>query len=185
MNKVLLSLIAFFAFGNFSFSQFDNEKINIEDQKEESWKTKEGEDYQLNYPPDWEVNDDIGMGLSFAILSPLDDENDQFRENVGLVIQDLSGYGITLDQFAELSEGQIKTMITDSKILFNEKKTMNDTEYQKVIYTGKQGIYELKYEQYYWVINEKAYILTLTGSLNGFDQYQEVGEKIMNSFSVK
>jgi hypothetical protein len=44
---------------------------------------------------------------------------------------------------------------------------------------------DLKFEQYYWVINEKAFVLTLTCEEDQFKNYKEVGEKILNSFIPK
>ena len=57
--------------------------------------------------------------------------------------------------------------------------------FQKVIYNDDQGIYKLKFEQYYWVKKEKAYVLTLTCEIDQFEQYIETGEEIMNSFRLK
>ena len=119
------------------------------------------------------------------MFSPLSSKEDQFRENVNLIIQDLSQHQIDLDQYVELSETQIRSLIDDSKILESVRLTSNDLSYHKVIYSGKQGILDLKFEQYYWVVNEEAFVLTLTCEESQFDNYQEIGEKILNSFQVK
>lgn len=58
-------------------------------------------------------------------------------------------------------------------------------DYNSRIYSGKQGMFDLQFEQYYWVINKKAYVLTLTCTIEQFDNYQEIGEAIMDSFEVK
>ena len=67
-------------------------------------------------------------------------------------------------------------MITDGNIIESKRITTEPLNYQKVIYTGKQGIYNLKFEQYYWVVDDKAYILTLTCEESQFDNYQATGE---------
>jgi hypothetical protein len=54
-----------------------------------------------------------------------------------------------------------------------------------MVYSGDQGIFHLKFEQYFWVINQQAYILTLTCEQNKSSDYKENGEKILNSFSFK
>jgi len=48
-----------------------------------------------------------------------------------------------------------------------------------------QGRYELKVEQYYWVVNKEAYVLTFTSETSEYDNYQQVGESILNSFKIK
>ena len=151
---------------------------------ETEWKTLKENNYTINYPSDWELNQSGTMGMSFILLSPLSSEEDSFRENVNLLIQDLAGYNLDLDSYSELSTNQIKTMVTEGKLIVNERLMKNGQEFQKVIYSGKQGVYNLKFEQYYWVVNGNAYVLTLTCEIDQFDAFSEMGEKILNSFKL-
>lgn len=150
-----------------------------------NWKTLEDNSYSVKYPSDWEVNSTGMMGTSFILFSPLAEGQDNFKENVNLLIQDLSEYDLDLDKYVEISVGQIKTMITNSNII--ESKTIKSElgEYQKMIYTGEQGMFKLKFEQYYWVINNNAYVLTFTSELDKYLNYKETGEAILNSFVIK
>ena len=108
----------------------------------------------------------------------------EFKENVNLIVQDLTGYNIDLNQYVEISENQIKTMITDGNIISSERVKKDEKEFQRVIYTGKQGIYDLKFEQYYWVENNNAYVLTLTCEITAYTDFKNTGEKILNSFEI-
>ena len=45
------------------------------------------------------------------------------------------------------------------------------------------GMVENKFEQYYWVIDDKAFILTLTCEESQYNDFQVIGEKILNSFN--
>jgi hypothetical protein len=125
------------------------------------------------------------MGLSFVLLSKQTSQQDLFRENVNLVIQDLTGQSIDLDKYVAISEGQIKSMITDGNLLESKRLTDKNNEFQRVIYTGKQGQFDLKWEQYYWVKNKKAFVLTLTCEMNQYDKYVSVGDQIMATFMIK
>ncbi|MFK8057972.1 MAG: hypothetical protein AB8F78_17730 [Saprospiraceae bacterium] len=142
-------------------------------------------DFDINFPSDWTLDEQGQMGTSFIILSPQTDEADKFRENVNLMIQDLAGYQIDLDKFSEISEEQIKTLINDGKIISSEKVSNAIPEYQKVEYTGTQGILSLHFVQHYWVHNEKAYILTLTCEADQFVNYEEIGKGVLSSFVLK
>lgn len=122
------------------------------------------------------------METSFFLFSPLESKEDIFKENVNLLIQNLTGSNIDLDKYTEISVEQVKTMITNSNIIENNRIKNADNDYQKIIYTGVQGVYNLKIEQYYWVIDNKAYVLSLTCEQNKFDDYKNVGEDILNSF---
>jgi hypothetical protein len=125
------------------------------------------------------------MGTRFILFSQLTSKNDQFKENVNLIVQDLTGHNIDLNQYVEISENQIKTMITDGNIISSERVKKDEKEFQRVIYTGKQGIYDLQFEQYYWVENSNAYVLTLTCEITVFTDFKNTGEKILNSFEIR
>lgn len=149
------------------------------------WKTLDEADFSISYPSDWELDQSGNLGVSFFLFSPLSDSTDDFRENINLLIQDLTGYDLDLDQYTELSKEQIKAMMTDGEILLNEKLGPEGKEYQRIIYTGTQGNYDLQFEQFYWVIGQEAYVLTLTCKRGEFERYQEMGEKILRSFVLK
>lgn len=150
-----------------------------------NWKTSNGTDYSIDHPADWTLNQNGQMGTTFVLFSPLETSQDKFRENVNLLIQDLSGHNLDLNKYTEISERQIKTLVTNSTLIESKRIKNGSTEYHRVIYTGKQGIFHLKFEQFYWVKNEKAYILTLTCEQDKFSDFKEDGEAILNSFTFK
>ena len=150
----------------------------------EGWKTLSEKNYTIQYPSTWELTQAGQMGTSFVLFSPLEDSKDQFRENINLIIQDLTGMNIDLNKYTEISEGQVKTMITNSSIKETKRIKNGNTEYHKLIYTGDQGVFRLKFEQYYWVQNDKAYVLTLTCEQTTFPNFKEIGEKILDSFLI-
>ncbi|MFT4805631.1 MAG: hypothetical protein ACI9YE_002853 [Psychroserpens sp.] len=149
------------------------------------WNTLNEKNYSIEYPSDWELNKSGQMGTRFILFSQLTSKNDQFKENVNLIVQDLTGHNIDLNQYVEISENQIKTMITDGNIISSERVKKDEKEFQRVIYTGKQGIYDLQFEQYYWVENSNAYVLTLTCEITVFTDFKNTGEKILNSFEIR
>ena len=77
------------------------------------------------------------------------------------------------------------TFITEGKIISEERIKIGDSEYHKIIYTGKQGVFDLQFEQYYQIKNEKAYVLTLTCEKTQFEKYRKTGEKILRSFVLR
>lgn len=159
--------------------------INVIGQNENEKKKLVEDNYSISYPSDWELNKSGQMGSSFILFSPVESNQDIFRENINLLIQDLSNYNIDLDKFVEISKGQIKTMVKNGNLLKSERINTDSDEFHKVIYTGDQDIYKLKFQQYYWVKKQKAYILTLTCEKHQFDSYQKIGVEILNSFKLK
>jgi len=151
-----------------------------------SWKTVSVDNYTITYPPTWTLDNSERMGMILQLFSPLSSPDDKFSDNVNLVIQNLTGQPIkSLDQYTKLSENQILTMMTDSKILSSERLNSNGQEFQKITYTAQQGIYKLKFQQYYFIKNELAYVLTFTCVADEFEKYHAIGDKIMDSFRIK
>ena len=153
-------------------------------QTDKNIKTLNENGYSVQYPDSWDLDKSGKMGTSFILFSKPSSSQDQFRENVNLIVQDLSGQSINLDKYVEISEGQIKTMITNGNIISSKRIKSSGVEFQDVIFTGRQGIYDLKFEQYYWISKQKAYVLTLTCEINEFEYYKMTGQKILNSFKL-
>lgn len=171
-NIALLSLLVFISFG---FTAI----------KGEEWAKLETGDYSIEYPSTWALDQSGQMGTSFFVMSELDSKKDKFRENVNLLVQDLTGYNMDLDKYSELSAEQVKTMIKNSKLIENQRIKSASGQYQKVIYLGDEGDFHLQFEQYYWVVNNKAYVLTLTCEKKNFKKYKKTGERILDSFKLK
>lgn len=160
-------------------------KVSFSTEQQNEWAILDKDNYKIEYPSDWMLDESGNMGTSFILFSPLVNSEDKFNENVNLMIQDVSTYNLTFEQFVELSEKQIESMLTDGKILSSELVTIDGNNVQKLIFNGKQGEYDLQFEQYYMMRGPIAYVLTFTSEKNEFDKYQEVGEKIMNTFELK
>lgn len=150
-----------------------------------SWKLINENGYSIQYPHNWDLDKSGQMGMNFILLSKQTSPQDRFRENVNLLIQKLAGQNIDLNKYVEVTEGQIKTMVTHSNVLESKRLNANAKTFHKIVYTGEQGEFNFKFEQYYWIQDEKAYVLTLTCEAEQFDTYRETGEKILNSFMLK
>lgn len=151
---------------------------------QESWKTFSKDEYSIKYPENWKLDASGNMGTVFILFSARASETDSFRENINLTTQDFSKYTMSLDHFAQLSESQIKSVIENAKILESKKLENNGKHYYKIVYTGDQGPYTLKYKQYYFIENKKAYVLTYTSLVSTYDKYNQVATMIMDSFKV-
>lgn len=150
------------------------------------WKSIDEKTYSIKYPQDWQLDHSDQMGKSFVILSRQTSENDLFRENINLYIQDLQEYNISgLDQFVAVSEAQIKKLLANSKIIKSQRINEEGKKYHQIIYSAEQNNRDLTFEQYYMVKDGKAYILTLTSETDQFANYKKMGETIMNSFILK
>jgi hypothetical protein len=183
MKRVTLFVLTSLFLTSFAISQTTKSGTEIVTQN--NWKTLEESNYSIQYPNSWELNKSGQMGTSFMLLTQLSSVQDKFRENVNLIIQDLTGQNIDLNKYVEISEDQIKSMEAAGNLTESKRLNSNGKNFQKVIYTLSQGGYNLNIEQYYWVEKGKAYVLTLTCETSEFAKYKEIGEKILNSFKLK
>ena len=153
--------------------------------KETIWKTINDNTYSIQYPDNWELNTEKSMGTSFILFTEQTSSEDKFRENINLIIQNLEGYNLNLDDYVAISEEQISKMVTNGIIFESKRLNTNNTEFQKVIFTGKQGLFQLKFVQYYFVKDEKAYVLTFTCEEIQYEKYSLISDQILESFLFK
>lgn len=152
------------------------------------WKTYETDQYSIQFPASWELNESPQMGMIFSIMSPLESTEDMFRENVNLVTESLrnpSGAIVTLAQYNEAAKVQISRYFNDYKLMDNFKVEDAQQETSCMIYSASQGIYKLVFMQNSCINNHKAYVLTMTSEQGSFGQIKETGTKILNSFKLK
>ena len=107
MIKILsfVLLLSLFACGQASTKQNEDTK---EPQADAGWKSFSQANYSIKYPATWELNQSGQMGTAFILFTPKESEKDDFRENINLLTQDLSGRNIDLSKYTEISESQIK-----------------------------------------------------------------------------
>ncbi len=141
--------------------------------------------YSIQYPLAWIIDTSRQFGSDLFLLSPNESEMDKFKENVNVMIQNLKGLNLDLDKFVQVSESQVKTYVTNGKVLESKRINQNGLEFHKLIYLGAQGVFSLKTEQYYFIKDEKAFVVTFVAEEDQFDKYIVIAEKMMQSFKIK
>lgn len=185
---VLLSIITLASCGltTDKKNQADNttpEVINVPVPSD--WKTFSKEDYSIQYPPTWELNQKQ-EGTLFTITAPIDSTNIFFVENINLIKEDLKDKGdVDLDKYTEAGEVLLKSYLTNYTLISSKKLKDAAGEYQQTIFSGDQDSIHIMFEQRYRIINKVAYVLTLTDSKNHWPVGQPVGEQILGSFKIK
>lgn len=160
--------------------------VFAQDDENEDWTEYSKGNISLQYPSDWELDETGNMGTTVILTSQQDDDDDMFRENVNVIIQDLSAYpGMTLEQYRDVSEKQLKGIFQNYKLLDNTIETVDGKQRLHFLYTGEQEGYTLKFEQYGWIIDGSAYIITFTTEKSMYNIYKETGQRILNSLQIK
>jgi hypothetical protein len=125
------------------------------------------------------------QGTLFMLIFPVDSANPTFNRNIDLIIQGLNGADTDLDKYNETMVRQIKQYLPNDTILLDKKEKDGMGDYWHIIYTGDAHDSHLQFEQYYRIINEKAYVLTLTELIAQWDKGHRIGEQIMSTFKIK
>ena len=112
----------------------------------------------------------------------MENEKDLFIENINLLIQDLKGYQIDLNQYVKITETQVNE---NGKLIESEKINLNGAGAQLMVYEATLTGRALKFYQYILVKNEKAFVLTYSAEVENFELYYQEMNKIFNSLTVK
>ena len=186
-KKVVSKIMASFELNEAALAR-ERAKASIpinEEKSDEKWTYIDTETYELKYPSNWTLDENGGFGVSFTILSNTTSEKDLFRENITLVIQDMSMLGVDFDNEVELSEADIKEIVKDCKILKNEMTERYGLRFQEVVFSGKESGMNLTFYQLYTTFENKMYVMGFTSLQNTFDEYEAIATEILHSFTIK
>lgn len=174
-------LILFICLSTTTWAQ-TSEKEHSEEKT--TWETLDKAAYEISYPTDWEMDESNKMGTEFILSAPVNTNKAQLRTNINLLIQDISDKNWNLDDFASFSLNQIKTLMSESEIIKNEKGNFNNSDYQNIIFSASMHGRKIFFEQFYWVVGSKAFILTYTGNQSEFDAHTQIRKKMFESFKL-
>lgn len=137
--------------------------------------------YNISYPKDWEFSEKDGM---FVIVAPKDEDADRFQENINFIFEDATP-GITLKEYAKKSAEQIKAVMNNVTVIKNEETKLAGLPCHKSVFTATQGEFNLYFEQYYWILEGKALILTVTIESSKAELYPIITNSILKTFTIK
>lgn len=153
---------------------------------QESWGTATFETFSIKHPTTWRADtSNKNVGVDVILYAPQTSEGDNFNENINVIAQDLTGYDMTLDSYTQLSEEQIKNMLENGKVLESVRVNNDSETYHRIVYVGEQSGFKLKFEQRYFVVENTAFVLTLTCMNDNFDDYKGIARKIFDTFKIK
>jgi len=139
---------------------------------------------QIDYLMDWDIVEGF-MGSVVVILSPQEDPKDTFRDNLNIMIQDLSAQPLTFEQYSALSIAQLKNLITKAKIVEPfSMTTAAGVPAGTMTYTGRQGKSKLKWYNVWTLIDTTAYVVTCTATRKSYSKLLPVFKQMLSSFKI-
>lgn len=150
-----------------------------------SYKNFTHEGYKLDFPTTWRIDTSKTFGANFFAFSPLDDSKlDKFSENVNVIIQNLQGQDITLQQYKEISENQFNSLSDKFSDVESRIDKNGTSEFLIFKYKMKQGNLTLNVFSKCIIRDGSAYLATFSYEEIAKDKYKEIGDRIISSFSL-
>ncbi len=148
----------------------------------ESQTNKIGE-VTISYPKSYEFTDNMPGGAKFGLLSPLTGENDTFRDNVNLLIQEI-GQDIDVAEGLEPLKQQMSKYITNYVGIDAKIMNLPVGKAIRLEYTGNLGVMKIHWVQYMVSKNKKLYILSCTAEQHTYKQFATEFANIAKSLTL-
>ena len=146
--------------------------------------TQARQKFSIKYPTDW-YKQENQEGASVIFLSPLDNQLDFFKENVNVVVQDLSKSSMELKDYTDTAIRQVEIIFRENLQVIESKPTwLSGYPAHRFIFLGKGPEAEFKYFIVWTIKDNVAYQVTYAAISSQFDKYLPIVKRMMSSFKI-
>ena len=139
---------------------------------------------EINYPIDWDILENQ-VGTVAMFLSQQENPNDDFRDNVNIVVQDLTGSNLDIEQYNNLSLSQLEQLITGFKVIEPISMAMlAGIPACRIKYQGIQGKLKLQWYSIWTIMNNTAYVVTCTAKQDSVSKFRPIFNEMIKSFGI-
>lgn len=138
--------------------------------------------FEIIYPESWSKQE---KSNAVFFLSPKKNDKDLFQENVNIILQDLSLQPMNLEQYTELTKKQVIDNFGKTAIISLKDITISNQKGKEFIYNMSYQGKELKLKQYWFVVNNTAYLISYTAEPKEFNSYETSISKMITGFKIK
>lgn len=138
--------------------------------------------FSLEFPAGWDARENY-YGTLVAALSPFEGPEDDFQENVNIVIEELPP-GMTLDEYVRHSINNLDFFLTEPQIHEKGLFSGGGKKAWWVIYSHRMGKLHLKAMSYTFLVGNTAYIITSTSQPEKFEEYRKSFDEVSRSFEA-
>lgn len=139
--------------------------------------------FSISYPTNWTLNKNPENAV-IQITSPKEKDEDDFRQNINLQIEDMGDRTKTIEQYVKVNMDAVKDLIKGYREVSSMYFNRNGGRVYEVVYKGKYGgiDYEIQIKQLFAISNNKAFILTYVSKEDERDVFETTANKIFNTF---
>lgn len=142
-----------------------------------------GRGFSIALPSGWQQDKDA-LGTVVMALSQKEGKSDNFRENINVVVEALSGK-MSSKEYFDASQAAIKKVFHDQSFRLEKagKEKLANNEFYWSVYTHKTPAGSLaKVLQYVTVKDLRAYIITCSAAPDRFNKYRPTFDTSLKSF---
>ncbi|HET6513110.1 MAG TPA: hypothetical protein VFH43_13030 [Candidatus Kapabacteria bacterium] len=147
--------------------------------------TDELAQYTIAYPETWEKTMTEGY---VTFLTAAKDSNDTFRENVNVLIQDLTQQPTSMEQYTQITKDWILETGGPEGLISETNIQLSGLPAKEVMYKLPATAFDftepLLFYQVWIITPEKAFLLTYSGTIAEFDIHLENAKKTIHSFKL-
>lgn len=109
---------------------------------------------------------------------------------MNIIIQDLNGQPMTLEEYTNLTKNQITQALGSSAIVSIKDLNFAGQQAKEIVYTMPKNPMQgrnlnLKLRQVWFIKDNNAYLLTYTAQSSEYDNYLKTAKGIFDSFTLK
>lgn len=143
-----------------------------------SWKSYSGDGYSIKLSSDWSKSrGSSAVDIAFAYDGAT--VNDDFTENINVVIQDLTGYDLDLESYKDLSLDQYDDLDYEVEDIY--KKTIDGAKGYFCKVTCVESGINCVILQYFTVLDNNAYVFTFASDE---DDFYDLEDEVMGIFET-
>jgi hypothetical protein len=151
----------------------------------DKWLVSDNQTYKINYPSNWILAELKPQHVDFMLNKPKKSTDKGYWDNIYLMINTFKESTPELGNFTLRATEQLKATLKNANIIQSARKKTDKFSYQEVISEGDLGKYRVKMKQWHIVKGKKAYTLTYTARVEGFNDLKQIVDEIFGSFSLK
>lgn len=134
--------------------------------------------FKISYPDKWEKK---SANESIIFISPKVNAQDNFQENLNLMLQDAGGQNLDLEKYTAITKKQVIDNLGGNSIVSLKDISIAGFKGKEFVYNMNYNGRNLKLKQYWFIKEGIAYLLTFTAAPSEYDYYQNKADDIVKS----
>jgi hypothetical protein len=140
--------------------------------------------FAINFPEHYVAQEGyMGATVSFSVPESPGYSSSAFSTNLNVVVQDLAGHQMTLEEFSEMLKQQLDATVQQCEIQGIADLTIAGAPAKEFKYVGKIEHQPVKFVQRVSVVNNKAVVLSFASERDKFDREFRIAGKYLDSFT--